>query len=166
MKNFLILLLTLYPKLILANPACTVCTFALGASLGIARKLGLQDSVVGLWAGALLTILGYWTIKFFDKHNWNFYGRDKIIIFLSVSMIGFIYLGDITYIPSVIWYIFFMDPILFSSILGMLIFIYSQKFYQWMKKKNNGHAHFPFEKVVLPVALLLIMSIYLTYFPI
>ena len=136
MKNFLILLLTLYPKLILANPACTVCTFALGASLGIARKLGLQDSVVGLWAGALLTILGYWTIKFFDKHNWNFYGRDKIIIFLSVSMIGFIYLGDITYIPSVIWYIFFMDPILFSSILGMLIFIYSQKFYQWMKKKE------------------------------
>lgn len=56
-----------YPSAVLANPACAVCTVAIGASLEIARKLGVADAVVGLWAGALLTLLGYWTILFFDK---------------------------------------------------------------------------------------------------
>lgn len=35
-----------------------------------------------------------------------------------------------------------------------------------MKMKNGGHAHFPFEKVVLPLILLLLTSFYLTCFPI
>ena len=165
-KFFLSIIFSLASFKALANPACPVCTFAIGASLGVARKLGLQDSIIGLWSGALLAILGYWTIKIFDKHNWNFLGRDKLIIFLSVAMIGFIYMGKVEYIPTVIWFIFYMDPILFSAILGMFIFVYSEKFYQWMKKRNNGHAHFPFEKVVLPVVLLIITSFYLTYFPI
>ena len=39
----------------LANPACAVCTIAIGASLEIARKLGVDDSVIGVWAGAFLT---------------------------------------------------------------------------------------------------------------
>ena len=58
-----------------ANPACAVCTIAIGASLEIARNLGVEDAIVGLWAGALLTLLGYWTIVFFDKKNWHFAGR-------------------------------------------------------------------------------------------
>lgn len=57
----------LIPVKSFANPACAVCTVAIGASLSIARKLGVSDSIVGLWAGALLTLLGYWTILFFDK---------------------------------------------------------------------------------------------------
>ena len=36
-----------------ANPACAVCTVAVGASLEIARRLGVDDSVVGVWAGAM-----------------------------------------------------------------------------------------------------------------
>ena len=34
-----------------------------------------------------------------------------------------------------------------------------------MKARNHNHAHFPFEKVVLPVALLLSASLILTYYP-
>ena len=43
----------------MANPACAVCTIAVGASLEIARKLGVDDSVVGVWAGALLVMIGF-----------------------------------------------------------------------------------------------------------
>ena len=46
-----------------ANPACAVCTVAVGASLEIARQLGVDDSVVGVWAGAMLVMIGFWTIK-------------------------------------------------------------------------------------------------------
>ena len=55
-----------------ANPACAVCTVAVGASLEIARQLGVDDSVVGVWAGAMLAIIGFWTIRWFEKKGWNF----------------------------------------------------------------------------------------------
>ena len=163
----LILLCSLFAvKSALANPACAVCTIAVGASLEIARRLGVDDSVVGVWAGAFLVLLGYWTIKWFDKKNWHFAYRDAIIIFLSVAMIGFMYIGKLTYHSEVVGFIFYLDPFLYSVIVGAVVFILSSNFYQWMKKKNGGHAHFPFEKVFVPVVALALTSAYFYYFPI
>ncbi len=142
----------------IANPACPVCTIAVGVGLDIARRLGVPDSVVGLWAGALLALLGYWMLKFMDKKNWHFWGRDTIVVVSSVAMIGFVYLGVAQYNPVSICGAFVMDPILFGTIVGALIFIATSKLYQWMKQKNGGHAHFPFEKVVLPVFALALAS--------
>ena len=34
-----------------------------------------------------------------------------------------------------------------------------------MKARNGGHAHFPFEKVVLPVFALALLSFYFNYYP-
>ena len=167
MKKLYLMILgaLLAPFPALANPACAVCTVAIGASLGVAREMGVSDAVVGLWAGALLTLLGYWTIVYFDKKNWHFPGRDFLLLFVSVGMIGFIYIDEVVYAPKIIWQVFYLDPILFSAILGMLLFIYSEKFYQWMKERNGGHAHFPFEKVVLPVVTLFVASYLLNAYP-
>lgn len=153
-----------FVKSVLANPACAVCTIAVGASLEIARKLGVDDSVVGVWAGAFLVLLGYWTIKWFDKKNWHFKGRDFIILVTSVAMIGFMYISQLEYHAEVIG-IFYLDPFLFSTIAGAVVLVLSSDFYQWMKKKNGGHAHFPFEKVFVPVASLFLLSAYFYYFP-
>lgn len=147
-----------------ANPACAVCTVAVAASLEIAHYLGVDDSVVGVWAGAFLTLLGYWMIVWFDKKNWHFAGRDFLLIALSVSMIGFIYINKLVYEPEPIL-IFFLDPFLFSVILGGATLIWANHFYQWMKAKNGGHAHFPFEKVAVPVVALLLWSVYFYYNP-
>lgn len=158
MHKFLLPLFALLPGVAFANPACPVCTIAIGAGLDIARRLGVPDSVVGLWAGALLTLIGYWTLKFMDKKKWHFWGRDTIVILLSVAMIGFVYMGVVDYNPVTICGAFVMDPVLFGTLCGALIFILTSKLYQWMKNKNGGHAHFPFEKVVLPVVALALAS--------
>lgn len=136
-----------------ANPACAVCTVGVAVGLEIARNLGVDDAVIAVWAGALLTLIGYWTILWFDKKGWNFKFRDPLIMVMSLSMIAGIYIKDLTYTPKPIL-IFYMDPFLFCTLLGSLILVYTLKFYQWMKAKNGGHAHFPFEKVVLPIAAL------------
>ena len=43
--------------------------------------------------------------------------------------------------------------------------VWSSDFYQWMKARNGGHAHFPFEKVAVPVVALLLVSAYFYYYP-
>lgn len=152
-----VLFLLSKPTLALANPACAVCAIAIGASLEIARYFGVSDDVVGLWSGALMALIGYFTILWFDKKNWKFKGRDTITMLLSLAMIGFMYIGEIQYSPKILG---FLDPFLFSSIIGFITFVVSQKIYQWLKDHNDGHAHFPFEKVALPVIMLFLLSLW------
>jgi len=157
---FLLLLLVSFEAY--ANPACAVCTVAVGASLEIARRLGVDDGVVGVWAGAFLIILGYWTLKWMDKKSWHFKGRDFIILASSVAMILFMYISHLTYTPKAIL-VFWLDPFFFATICGALVLHYSSEFYQWMKRKNGGHAHFPFEKVFVPVVALVLTSWLFSY---
>ncbi len=148
----------LLPVSAFANPACPVCTIAIGASLEIAHRTGVPDSVVGLWAGALLTLVGYWLIKFCDARGWHWRGRNAMLIAMSVASVGFSYLGTVKYNPVWICGLFRMDMLLFGTLCGAAIFILTEKLYDFMKVRNGGHAHFPFEKVVLPVIALALVS--------
>ena len=112
----------------------------------------------------MFTLLGYWAILWCEKKNWNFAGRNAILLISSLAMIGFIYLGELDYTPQIVGFLY-IDTFLLASLIGALLYIFSQKFYQWMKARNHGHAHFPFEKVVLPVAMLFGASVILNYYP-
>lgn len=158
MKKILTALMCMIPVSAFANPACPVCTIAIGAALPLTRRIGVPDMVAGIWVGAFLAILGYWIIKFFDKKKWNFFGRNALILALSIASIGFIYLGQVTYNPCTYFGFLKIDAILFGTIIGAILFILTEKLYDFMKAKNNGHAHFPFEKVVLPIVVLTIAS--------
>ena len=143
-----------------ANPACAVCTVALGATLTISRKLGVCDNSVAVWLGAFLVILGYWAIKWFDKKNWHFFGRDAVLMLLAFSSIGVVYINHLVYKPCY-WIV---DAFLFWAIVGGIVYVVSQKLYEYMKKHNNNHAHFPFEKVVIAIAMLMITSFLVSKF--
>jgi hypothetical protein len=145
-----------------ANPACAVCTVAVGASLEIARRMGVDDGVVGVWAGAFLMLIGYWTLKWMDKKGWHFRGRDFVVLASSVLMILFMYVSELVYTPKAIL-VFWVDPFLFATVCGALVLHYSSEFYQWMKRNNGGHAHFPFEKVAVPVVALCLTAKLFSY---
>ncbi len=74
MLKLFIALFSIISTKALANPACAVCTVAVGASLEVARRLGVDDSVVGVWSGAMLALVGFWSLSWFDKKNWHFKG--------------------------------------------------------------------------------------------
>ena len=51
-----------------------------------------------------------------------------------------------------------MDQFLLGVLVGALTFIIMELWYAHIKKKNGGHALFPFQKVVMPFVGLLIMT--------
>ena len=63
----------------------------------------------------------------------------------------------------IIGYIFYMDSFLFATLIGALTLIFGMHLYAWMKARNGGHAHFPFEKVVVPVLLVFLVSLSFHY---
>ncbi len=163
-KIFLTVLAILsYSSNAFANP-CVVCTVAIGASLSIARKLGVNDCAVGVWGGAMLAMIGYWTISFLEKRKWIFKGYKELTMLISVAMIGFMYVNQLAYQPMIIGFLY-IDSFLLSSILGAIALIFSMNLYAWMKAKNGGRAHFPFEKVFIPVVIVFALSLLLNYCP-
>lgn len=161
---WIFILFLILPVKAIANPACIVCTVAIGASLKIAQKMGIQDNIVGLWAGAFLALLGVWAIYGFDKKNWHFKGRNTLLIGLCLSSIGFMYWKNLVYRPQIIGFLY-IDSFLLSALIGASLYFLSQRLYLWMKHNNHNHAHFPFEKVALTIGFLLMGSFVLTIYP-
>lgn len=137
---------------------CDLCTIGVVAGLAISRYLGVDDSVVGVWIGAVLVALVVMTNAVLEKKNVRFRFRDEIIalsyvVFTAVSFYfaGVIGIAKNTFFGSDS---IFADKVLISSVVGAAVLVAASKAYQWLKAKNGGRAHFPFEKVALPVGAL------------
>ncbi|MFH1188575.1 MAG: hypothetical protein V1652_01885 [bacterium] len=138
---------------------CPICTIAVGAGLGLSRWLGIDDAITGLWLGGLTISLIEWTIRWADTKSIKFYLRNTGIF---VSYYGFLWLS--VYLmgeksPLTISFLKGFDKVFLGIIVGSIIFHCGVRWYDYMKEKNGGRAYFPFQKVVMPVAPLIIMSI-------
>lgn len=164
MKKFLIFFSGLYGVLV-AKPAlaiCPVCTIAVGAGVGFAQYLGIDDSISGLWIGGLTVSMIMWTINWFNKKNWRFKGRKIITTLAYYAMIVIpLHYSKIIWHPyNTMWG---MDKLLLGIGVGSVVFFVAALWYEDMKKKNGGHAYFPFQKVAMPVGGLALFSV-LFYF--
>ena len=137
-----------------ANPACAVCTVAMGAVLGISRKLGINDNAVGVWIGSLILMSYYFMVKFSEVKKVKFKYYKLICAVLALLFVPVMYV----FVPYKLNTFFGIDAFLISMFVGAIVFGVSQFIYQVLKKKNGGHAHFPFEKVVFAIVFLFIAS--------
>jgi hypothetical protein len=146
-----------------ANPlACAVCTVAIVGGLTISRKLGVSDASVGIWIGAMLFALSQWTNEFLTKKNIkNKYIHYLMYVLWFCSIIP-LYLGKTPSIEFGFNTILWVDSFLLSVFVGVGILAGSVLLYRYMKNKN-GKPHFPFEKVVLPICSLTLISILFNY---
>jgi len=144
-----------------AKAVCPVCIVAIGAGLGLSRYLGIDDTITGLWIGGLTVAMIIWTI------NW---ARPKIkkaslVIWWNLLIVMGYYamvawpLATQNFIGHPLNKIWGIDKIILGITLGSLVFWGISELYLLLKKKNNGHAYFPFQKVVMPFAALAILSL-------
>ena len=145
-----------------ALAVCPVCTVAVIGGLGLSRWFGIDDSITGLWIGGLTVSLILWTINWFDRKNYHFKFREVITVagyyILIVVPLFFTGVFGLTY--NKLWGI---DKLFLGIILGSLFFYGATFLYERMKKRNGGRAHFPFEKIAMPVGALVLVNIILYF---
>ncbi len=137
---------------------CPICTFAVGAGIGLAQYFGIDDTITGIWIGGLVVSLIAWTIAWCNKKNIHFHGRKisvTIVYYCTIIVPLYIY-GMIGHILNKMWG---MDKILLGIIIGSVVFFSGVITSDQLKKKNNDKAYFPFQKVVIPVLPLIILSV-------
>ncbi|MCX6812589.1 MAG: hypothetical protein NTW79_03130 [Candidatus Berkelbacteria bacterium] len=136
---------------------CSVCTVAIIGGVGLSRWLRVDDTISGVWVGAFLVSIIYWTISWLSRHKIKFFLRDFLTaIFYYILVIWPLYSAKI--IGHSLNKIFGVDKLVVGIFFGSIVFIFSIGLYFWLKKKNGGHAHFPFEKVAIPVVSLILTS--------
>ena len=148
-----------------AKAVCPVCVVAVGAGLGLSQYLGIDDSIAGLWIGGLTVAVIVWTINWFNKKKWGlkFKGLRDIITTLAYYALIFWPLITENFINNPGNTLWGVDKIILGIVLGSIIFLIISRWYEVLKKNNNGHAHFPFQKVAMPLGSLLIFS-FIFYF--
>ena len=162
-KIVLLSVLILGLSLLLAKQAlavCPICTIAVGAGVGLSRWLGIDDAITGLWVGGLIVSMITWTESWLEKKNIRFKGRILINIFTYYALIIIpLFYSGIIGNPLNALCACGLDKLLFGIIAGSLAFWFSASWYFYLKEKNNGHAYFPFQKVVMPILPLIILSV-------
>lgn len=162
MKKFLFLIL---PLLIIKKSwaVCPLCTIAVGGGVGILKSLGVDDLISGIWIGGLTASLILWTEDWLNKKNIQFRGKTILnILFYYFLIVGSIYWFNL--INFYDYYFYFLPKIIFGIILGSFVFWWAKEFSDYLKQKNNGKAYFPFQKVVIPVLSLIILSLIFYFF--
>lgn len=141
-----------------AYAVCPICTIAVGAGVGLAEWLGIDDTITGFWIGGLTLSLILWTFAWLDKKQIDFVGRNTFIVLIYYLMIvvPLYFVGIIGRPDNILWGI---DKLLLGIILGSVFFLAGAMWYIYLKKRHNNRAYFPFQKVVMPVAPLIVLSV-------
>jgi len=142
----------------MAKAVCPLCVVAVGAGLGLSRWLGVDDVVSSIWIGALLVTLIWWTLIEMRKKNWSF-SYDAAIISLAYYLLTFIPLYYAGIVGHPLNKIFGIDKIIFGTALGTTMALLGHWLSIYLKNKNNGKVYFPYQKVILPVAILILTSV-------
>lgn len=137
---------------------CPVCVVAVGSGVGLCRWLGIDDTISGLWIGGLIVALILWTIDWLNKKNYKFKFRNWLV-WLGYYVLTIWPLFSFNIMGHPLNKVWGIDKILFGILFGSIIFFFSVFLNGHLKKKNNGKVYFPYQKVAIPVVLLLIFSL-------
>jgi len=149
-------LIAIIPGVVMAH--CPLCTAATIIGVGVTRSLGWDDSIVGVFVGAMIVSSALWLNNILKKRN---IGGSPFLRISSITLATFVltilsfYFAGL-FGPANTYRILGMEKIIFGTFSGAIVsfmtFFTSNK----IKKNNNGKVLFNYQTMVLTfVALLL-----------
>lgn len=160
MKKIFIPLLGIFTLLSFPTPAhavCPICTVAVAGGLGISRWLGIDDAVTGVWVGGLVLSSAFWLSDFIRKKNWKIPYPDFVsIILFYLLVIPPLYWANYIGLPNnSLWGI---DKVLLGTIVGSIAFLGGMATDRELRRVNDGQQLVYFQKVIMPVLMLTLLS--------
>lgn len=141
---------------------CPVCAVVAAGGLGLSRWLGIDDTISGTLIGGILMSLVIWTIEWLDKRKIRFLFRKPLILLFwyTITIWPLLSFGIVGQEKNKFLGI---DKLIFGIIFGSIFFLFGFFVDIFLKKKNCQRAYFPFQKVVIPILFLVILS-FILYF--
>jgi len=142
----------------MAQAVCPVCTIAVGAGLEGMRLLGVDDVITGLWAGALTVSIIFWTAGYMHRRGVQSAGWYALMALgYYVLLAGVWLMPDVHFGACKLWGV---DKFLLGIIVGSIAFWIGAKWHNSIKKKNGGKSRFPFQKVIMPISLVVVATVF------
>jgi len=171
MKSFIFLFFLLSLILILPNVLahCPLCTTGAAVGVGVARAYGVDDSIVGLFLGALIISSALWFNRWLKKKT-NFPFQEFLIVIASflLFVIPFYYSGLITGFAivktspehhSILGLgIFGIDKLLTGIIIGFLAVWWGFRLSDSIKEKK-GKVLWPYQSISFMFIILAILTL-------
>ena len=138
-----------------AYAQCPVCIVTVGGGMILAKQLGIDDFLVSLWISGLNTAISFWLAP---KIKNKFFGNPIVLslIMLGLTLSYFIFDKQTGSVGN---QLLGMDKIIFGQSLGLLIWLLGIFIDRKSRVLNGGKILFPYQKVVFPISILIILTI-------
>ena len=144
----LLSIITILPEVMAHCPLCTAATIV---GVGVTRSIGLDDSIVGVFVGAMIVSSALWINNILKKKNigGNAFLRISSITIATfvLTIFSFYYAG--IFGPENSYRIFGVEKIIFGSISGGIVSLGSFWWSNVLKKKNKGKILFNYQTIAL-----------------
>lgn len=142
----------------LLEGVCPLCTVAVGAGIGVSRWFGIHDAIAGIWIGGFLLALSWWFNTLLRKYTITFTGYRFFVPVLVYAFTGFSlwWLGSFGICRLV-----GINCLVIGVLIGSVSFALGEIGSCMLKKRNNNKALFGFQKVIIPWATLLLVSLFM-----
>ena len=140
-----------------ALAVCPVCTIATTTGVGLARWLKIDDAITGLWIGALTLSMVGWTIEWLKKKEIDFTGMGTIIFALYYFLIIWP-LRSFELIGSQYNTLWGFDKLILGITIGTVFFFLAEELHKRLKKRNDDKSYFKYQRVIIPISTMMILT--------
>ena len=144
--------------MMLAKPVwatCPVCVVAVGSGLWLAETLGVDDLIAAIWIGGSITAIAFWLAGKWKRVKLPQPEVSWSVIFYLTTLAFLKFQGKLWHPDCRIWGI---CKIFLGLTIGVIFFWLGVLIDRWLRKINRGRVYFPFQKVVLPLLTILLIS--------
>lgn len=134
---------------------CPVCVVTVGGGLLIAKKLGIDDLLVSIWLSSLNTAIAFWLVTRIKKKILNS-GYLWSVAFYVLTIVYVVLTKQTGPARNVFLGI---NKVIFGLTVGLIISVASILFDKFLRSKNKGKVLFPYQKVVVPLVILIFTTI-------
>lgn len=141
-----------------------ICAIGIGGGLWLANYLGINELTLGLWIGALIISLASQFNKFLIKKNKAF-PFSFIIILIVFWFLSFFPIWSKVGWQEKTRYFCGLPRVVFGSFLGMFVLYFSDWLNnKFLEKFHQNKVYFPYQRVIIPIIILIITSIVVEIF--